>query len=359
MSNRRSFMIGMAATGLCPQTIWAEAGNPSFISAALKPNGLHVLCGLTGQGQIVFTLPLPARGHAGAVHPQKAEAVIFARRPGMFAFVMNCVTGQRTTHLHSPQGRHFNGHGTFSPDGNLLFTTENDYENANGIIGVWSTQKGYRRIGEFFSRGIGPHDVKLLSDGNTLVVANGGIETHPETGRAKLNIPVMRPNLAYLSLDGQPIDIAELDPSLNKNSIRHLDVTSEGVTAFATQWQGNITDLPPLLGFHMRGQAAQFIQAPDPMTRRMRGYVGSIALSKNMSLAAVTSPKGGICQLFDIRTGILSQELMMDDVCGIAPYEDGFVLTSGTGFITWVTAGGIRTKKYPVYWDNHLTVVSA
>ena len=48
----------------------------------------------------------------------------------------------------------------------------------------------------------GPHEIRLLPQGDTLVVANGGIETHPDSGRSKLNLPTMRPNLAYITIDG-------------------------------------------------------------------------------------------------------------------------------------------------------------
>jgi hypothetical protein len=40
--------------------------------------------------------------------------------------------------------------------------------------------------------------VLLASDRRRLVVANGGILTDPGSGRAKLNIATMRPNLSYL-----------------------------------------------------------------------------------------------------------------------------------------------------------------
>jgi hypothetical protein len=66
---------------------------------------------------LVFQIPLPGRGHAAAIHPQKPQAVAFARRPGTFAVVTNCVTGQPSARLSAPAGRHFYGHGAFSRDG--------------------------------------------------------------------------------------------------------------------------------------------------------------------------------------------------------------------------------------------------
>ena len=38
----------------------------------------------------------------------------------------------------------------------------------------------------------------LMPDGETFVVANGGIETHPDYGRAELNLETMDPSVAFV-----------------------------------------------------------------------------------------------------------------------------------------------------------------
>jgi hypothetical protein len=42
----------------------------------------------------------------------------------------------------------------------------------------------YKQIGEFEAHGMEPHDIALLSDGRTMVIANGGIRTHPDPRHA-------------------------------------------------------------------------------------------------------------------------------------------------------------------------------
>ncbi|MEM1102192.1 MAG: DUF1513 domain-containing protein, partial [Pseudomonadota bacterium] len=227
MPARRAFLAGLLATGLAPRATWAEAGSPAFVSAARRRDGSFALYGLTTSGEITFEVPLASRGHAAAVHPHRPEAVAFARRPGTFAIVLDCASGAVRARLRTPPGRHFYGHGVFSAEGDLLFTTENDYDNARGVVGVWDARQDFRRVTEFSSGGVGPHDIKRLPD-DTLVVANGGIETHPETGRLKLNIPTMRPNLAYLAQDGALETHTTLSPELHKASIRHLAVGAGG-----------------------------------------------------------------------------------------------------------------------------------
>ena len=140
--------------------------------------------------------------------------------PGTFAVVIDLDRARRWPHRRRG-GRHFYGHGAFSPDGRYLFTSENDFEAGRGMIGIRDAEDGYRQIGEFASQGIGPHELVLMPDGATLAVANGGIRTHPDNDRAILNLDTMQPSLAYLDLAsgrlrdafGLAADAAEHPPS--------------------------------------------------------------------------------------------------------------------------------------------------
>ena len=159
MATRRRFLAGALAAGVMPVRGWATVGNPKFLSAAQRPDGRYALVGLRGDGTAAFEVDLPARGHAAAAHPERAEVVAFARRPGTFALVLDCVDGTVLARLSAPEGRHFYGHGAFTLDGRWLYTTENDFAAARGVIGVWDVTRGYRRVGEFASGGVGPHEI--------------------------------------------------------------------------------------------------------------------------------------------------------------------------------------------------------
>ena len=355
MANRRSFIAGFLATGLMPKPTWADAGSPAYLSAGMTPDGSYVLCGLTSDGRVTFRAPLPARGHAAAAHPIAPLAVAFARRPGTYAIVLDCSDGSVQAQLSAPLGRHFYGHGTFSPGGDLLFTTENDYENGRGIVGVWDARNGYGRLGEFWSGGTGPHDIKLMPDGETLVVANGGIETHPETGRSKLNIPTMRSNLSYLRLDGALLEQVFLEENLRKNSIRHLAVSPGGQVAFAMQWQGDETEYPAVLGTHRRGEETHVSQAPIEANRAMRGYAGSVAISEDSHTVAITSPRGGVLQSFQLQHLAFKQQVGIEDVCGVAQSGQSFFVTNGLGLTLMGHGDDLRIASlHDIRWDNHL-----
>ncbi|WP_127112117.1 DUF1513 domain-containing protein [Shimia sediminis] len=352
MTTRRRFLGGLLASGLVPTPSWADVGAPRFLSAARMPSGSFVLVGLQDDLSEAFRLPLPTRGHAAAAHPVRPEAVAFARRPGTYAIIVDCHTGDVLARLDAPVGRHFYGHGCYSGEGHLLFTTENDYDNASGVIGVWDVRDGYRRVGEFFSGGVGPHEIALMPGAEMLVVANGGIETHPESGRVKLNIPMMRPNLCYCGFDGQVLDIAEPPLEMHRNSIRHLAVSGEGTVVFGMQWQGDRQEVVPLVGAHKRGSEMRFFAVETEVWRQMKGYVGSVAISPDGSQAAVTSPRGGVAAVFDVAAAKVMSVRPMEDVCGAAFAARDFVFTTGNGVARFLDQGGQATSD--LAFDNHL-----
>ncbi|MEF3049050.1 DUF1513 domain-containing protein [Pseudotabrizicola sp. L79] len=356
MTTRRGFLATLVAATAAPTLTWADAGSPRFLAAAQEPTGSFALFGLTSQGKETFRIALPARGHAGAGHPKRPQAVTFARRPGTYALVIDCARGRVTQTLAAPNGYHFSGHGAFSADGDTLFTGEVDNSTGAGWIGKWSQSEGYRRIGSFPSGGIGPHEIVRLPDGH-LAVANGGIIAALDDERTKLNIDTMRPNLSYLAPDGTLVDQIELPQDLHQNSIRHLATRPDGTVAFAMQWEGDSALHPPLLGLHMRGEIPALCDTPAPLAPRMRQYVGSVAFDAGGQQIAITCPKGGVVALFDHK-GQFTDMATRADVCGIGPVPGGFVVTDGFGGILELGTDGQRPLAlFDRTWDNHLVLV--
>ncbi len=353
MTTRRGFLAALLAASAAPRLGWAAVGSPAYLAAAQERDGTFALVGLAPDGAETFRVPLPARGHAGAGHPARAEAVAFARRPGAYALVIDCATGAVLSRLTPPEGRQFNGHGVFAEGGAVLVTSEQDQGTSGGVIGLWDVAAGYLRMGEVASHGIGPHDLRLMPDGRTLVVANGGIATDP-TDRTKLNLDTMRPNLSYLGLDGSLLDQVELNPELWPLSIRHLAVRADGLVGFAMQWEGEPGAAPPLLGLHRRGAAPLLAPAPLADELAMQGYAGSIAFSGNGAEVAITSPRGGRLHRFSA-AGTFFGAVSRADVCGIAARPEGFLASDGLGGLIDVTGDAARPLAATDHaWDNHL-----
>lgn len=346
---RRTFLASFAAS-LAPRLTWADIGAPAFLAAG-KRGEAFFLHGLTATGTSLFQIALPGRGHAAAAHPTRAEAVAFARRPGTFALVIDCATGETRHRLTPPEGMQFNGHGAFSRDGSLLMTSEVVAETSEGRIGLWDT-RSYTRLTDWPSHGIGPHEIKRLADGR-LAVANGGIKTDP-VDRTKLNLPDMRPNLTLLAEDGALLDQIDL-PGLYQNSIRHLALQGDRI-AFAMQWEGDPADPVPQLGLWTPGKAPILCPPLEAEAFTMQGYAGSIAATPERIL--ITSPKGGAAMIFATDGTPVATHLRAD-LCGAATASGAFTVTDGNGAIWSADDQGLTPLATDeTQWDNHLVALT-
>lgn len=369
--NRRLALAGLGSAALLgasgtavPRT--AEA-LPLYLSAARGPDGRFHIMTLTGDGARAMDAVLPARGHAAAISPDRHTAIVFARRPGTFALVVDMRDGAPVRQINAAPGRHFYGHGVFGKDGAYLYATENDFDGARGVVGIYNARTKYERLGEMPSHGVGPHDIALADDGETLIVANGGIETHPDAPRVKLNLDSMRPSLTFLRRsDGHLIDEQVLADNLRQLSIRHLARGARGRIAVGLQAQVMTGKAHPLVALsHGAGSGLQFLNMPADILDRMNGYCGSVAFDATGRFLAATSPRGGISVFWDAQTGAYLSNVMLPDCCGVAPAGDAgtFLLTAGTGHIMRVAVGADAQthtsllRPADANWDNHLTAL--
>lgn len=369
--SRRSLLAVLAAAGpafALYGTAQAIHRPRLYLSARGDDRGGYRATGLMPGDGIAFDIDLPARGHSMALAPDGRKAVFFGRRPGAFALVVDIRAGKALKEIPAAPGRWFDGHGVFAPDGARLFATETVAETGDGVVGIYDAGEGWRRLGEWPSGGLDPHDIRLLSDGRTLVVANGGILHHADAPRAILNLDTMAPSLAYLDVrTGAPVAAATLPPELHQLSIRHLEVAPGDRVAIAMQYEGPAGDAVPLIGAHRRGDAAIRIVAPPPdVLRSLRHYCGSAAMDASGRFLGVTSPRGGMAIFWDLTEDRYTGACRMADCCGIAAAGEpgAFLVTSGYGSVTRFEAPTGRVESSgPVLegakWDNHMLAVPA
>ncbi|MCB1875964.1 MAG: DUF1513 domain-containing protein [Chromatiales bacterium] len=364
---RRQFLRGllaMGATGFLGK-VSARAGEPPlYLSAADGADGRHYLLAFTPDGEIVFKTSLPGRGHAIAMRPDGGEALAVARRPGEWMLRVELRSGRILGEVVAAVGRHFYGHGVFSPDGGHFFVPENDYPGERGRIGVYAVREGYRKIADWDSGGIGPHELIYLP-GDLLAVANGGLLTHPDSGRDVLNLDTMRSNLALIDgRSGQILERHELAPQWRLSSIRHLTALADGAVAVAMQTQADSRGHAPLVGLYRPGEGLQPLWAPQSVQRGLRDYCGSICGDSSGRFLAVSSPRGGrVCFWSD--AGDYLGETALADGCGIAASGDvgEFVLSDGLGGLSRFdlagTGIGVIHRGQGWRWDNHLSRLAA
>jgi len=367
--DRRDFMIG-AALMLCSTSgafagmleSGAEDGQVAagdLISACRRPDGSYSVVVLTLDGMIVQEIALEGRGHDIAIERSSGTAVVFARRPGSFALAFD-VNGRREPVLFpTPKNRHFYGHGVFSADGRLLYATEHDHDTRQGLLGIYNATGGFARIGEMPTYGIGPHEVIMLSDGKTLAVANGGIETDIKTGRKKLNLDTMEPSLSFIdSTTGLLLAQHMLNAALHKLSIRHIAADANGAVWFGGQWQGSAGESPELVGCANLDAPLRLLEPETPLGAVLAGYIGSVAVSGDGRVLAASAPRAGRILYIDAERAIVIGETQLADGCGLAGVSKSeFALSSGMGVVQTETPDHthLMTASFPGRaFDNHL-----
>jgi hypothetical protein len=162
-------------------------------------------------------------------------------------------------------------------------TTEVDLETNQGLL-VLRDKRSLETVAEWPTHGIDPHLVLAEPEG-TLLVANGGVPTLPESGRVKLARTGMDSSLVQLQAGtGALLGQWRLDdPRL---SIRHLARHASGVVGISLQAEHE--DAParaqaPLLALFDGRQLRLSAEAPHTLA----GYGGDIlATPEGFALAA-------------------------------------------------------------------------
>jgi len=368
--NRRQFLTlssGLASGMLLfdpSSIIYASSNTHTILGCRSDRDGKHFFSLIDQNTETEINILLPQRGHGICATTDGHYAAVFARRPGDFVWVIDLNTQQVSHKISTTSQRNFYGHGVFTSDGSTLLCSENAYDTGRGVIGVYDVHNNFTRLGEFESYGIGPHEIKLLSNGETLIVANGGIQTHPDTPRVKLNLETMRANLAYIDItSGRLLHKHELDSELHQLSIRHIDISSNDIVAIAMQFLGDPYLYPPLIAIQQGEQPIKALTAPGDIQNRLRNYCGSVAFSKNSKTFVVSSPRGGLATYWSVNGDYLGLHNQVD-ACGVSHStnnEAEFLVSDGSGEILQVSNDYTSTAYYQSSqwrWDNHLLTLS-
>lgn len=367
--SRRQFLAGCLASTAAAAGAWTffERERPlrgTVLSAFEDAVGDQYVGGLNLDEHRVFGARVPARAHGCAIDPIHPDRVLFfARRPGTEAFELDRASMQVRTVFATGPGRHLSGHGLFSPDGSLLLVPEYEYESARpgtarGIVTVRDAQT-FRIVQQLDTRGIDPHEIAWRPDGRTILVANGGILTHPRSFRRKLNIATMDPSLCVIDVaSGECREQWRLEDHLL--SIRHIAVAADGSAAVGLQYEGRREDAPAVAALYRPGKGLALLRAPAQQTRRFAGYVASVASSEEHDVIAAACPYGGGVACWSLREQRYLGFIAAAELYGVSRLADGSLLASQrdgsaleldetrlrADILHFQTAGPIR-------WDDH------
>lgn len=294
-------------------------------------------------------------------HQQRRDVVVMGRRPSERFWVLDTAKGQVKHTIKAATDRHFYGHACYSSDGAQLYITENDTVSLEGKIGIYNAANGYQKTGEFDSHGIGPHELIMHPDGETLIVANGGIKTE-QASREELNLDSMQPSLVYLNRHTGKL-LEQITPEHNQMSVRHLAMHDDGRVMIGIQFQGDKHINVPLVLTHQRGEAEfEPLTMPNDEWQRFHQYIASVAVDSERNLLCVTTPIGGCAAIYDLTTRQLIDSVPLPDCAGASVRvgeQGGFIVSDGQGQITTLltpdrTAITTDSVTHKMSFDNHL-----
>ena len=375
--NRRTFLLlataGTFGAAISSDTLIKRAmasTDPHLLySASDNPAGGHFLTRLDIRNGQMQSVAAPGRGHA-VLPLADGRVLMFGRRPAFecvaVAFLPSPLDGEGlgVRGIPATAGRHFDGHGCLSTNGEVLFTTENAYDEKRGVLGIRDS-KTFQHLGEYDTHGLDPHDVQLMPDGKTLVVANGGIEQHPDFGRRKLNLDTMQPSLVYLDAQtGKKIDEYRLPDRFL--SIRHLIATADGDVGVALQYEGDLYRQQPasLVAWQANGGSLQLLDINPTDIARFNGYMADLAYDPQQQILAVSSPRGNHTSFWSVRERRFLHAHPLPEPSGVAFLSDTrqFLVSDATGGIhtfpsTLQPAPASLLHQFPdKRWDNHLVL---
>lgn len=372
--NRRSFLVSglaclplvaMGAYSLLGDQIHTSSVTPKYLllSSVTDRQGRNYLAALNEVGEIYFQLPIPERAHDSLFNSTKNEAIYFGRSPSQSIYVVNVIDKKITIVIESAVNRHFYGHGVIDKTNSYLYVVEKNVITNMGCIGVYDVNDRYKKIDEIDSYGVDPHQISLLSDNKTLVVANGGLLKN--RNKNIINYDSFQSSLVYInSVNGTLID--SYSSEFSGNSLRHLTIDNDDrVFIGAQSYSDNIN---PLIFSHGGEDQLMPFVAEEYIWQIHKRYTASLAVNDNQLI--VSSPRGGALTFWDKKEQHFMSKHNYNDVAGLsiqsANDASRLFVTTGQGRVMSVNMATDSVSKSvshsyrleDIAWDNHLSLAT-
>ena len=359
--SRRRCLLAVAGGVLWPGA-WATATSASAtLVAAWEADDRYHVGLISVQGNtwsIQQSITVPTRPHALFVEPGGTVLVV-ARRPGDWLLRWRPGTTQRQQWHWIAGDRRFNGHAIASANSEQIWTTETNLDTAQGRLGVRDA-RSLEKTDEWTTHGLDPHELLALPEplgafpAGTLMVANGGIPTLPETGRSKRNLDRMDASLVALNpKTGALLGQWRLsDPYL---SIRHLawDASTQrlGIALQAEHPAAQERWRAPVLAVW---EGERLTPSPEPPD--LRGYGGAVAARPGGGFL-VGCPRANAVAVFDAEARWL-RSVALPDACAVAVGAGQWWVGGSTGVLhagpdQENVALHANTYLHSPRWDNH------
>ena len=254
-------------------------------------------------------IPLTFLAHGVTPSPNEPDLLLLFEKHGPGCCALDLRAREVRHVITTSPNRQFYGHGAFSPDGSLLYSTETDLQDdMKGYITV-RDGKSFAYLGDFPTHGVAPHDCMLRDNGKTLVITNGGSPLGVETDRPCVtHVDVATGKL----LENEPIPA----PHLNAG---HLAMTTDGGLVVVSAPRHGLP-ASELGGISMRPAGGKLVTASEPadMVARMRGETLSAAIHEPSGVVAATNTLGQVVTFWKLATGEFLKVLRVPKPRGVA-----------------------------------------
>jgi hypothetical protein len=306
------------------------AGHEPLTRAARRADGDLILGGGSfidpGDGRTqrfaLAAVDLPRRGaglvatpflpHGIAIHPLRPDVVTTFEKIGPGCAEVDLATGQALRFILPTRGRWFYGHGAYSSDGSLLYSTETVNATGEGRIGVRDAAT-FQYLGDFPTFGDNPHDCRLLDEGRVLLVTNGGGKAG--SGR--------QPCVTYVDVESRTL-LDRCDIAGERFNTGHLATAGKDGLVVVSAPRAGLSDQDlGAVSLRIRGGALVTVADPAEVTARMVGEALSVECHEPSGVAAVTHPNGGMVTWWSTGTGALVKVMDRARPRGVALTRDG------------------------------------
>lgn len=364
----RRHLLSLALAAL-PPGAWASAHaeQSTRVAGGWRLNEREYQVGVLGvnwagnEVSVQAATAVPTRPHA--VVPEAGGGFLaVAARPGIWLLRMDArgkVSHQLGMAAEGSQ-RTLDGHVIASQDGQWLYTGETDRFSGEGWVSVRDA-RDLRRVAQFRSHGIDPHQI-LVADDGMLVVANGGIPRTASGGKRDLQL--MNPSLV------------RMNPA-NGEKLGEWTLADRRLSPHHIAWNRPTPTTPRLLGIGLQAEhddAAERARAPllavwdgqtlhTPVQPETQGYAGDVSAGPDGGFVLTAQYAHRIVLWQPQRPSDLTDLGAVHNPCGLWPLEGapGVIVGAGRGLARWHPSQPANMLRWPqgLAADNHWALLTA
>jgi hypothetical protein len=357
---RRRFceLIGEAAAlGLVSPTVAsAGAGAKRLLLSPQNPPCQLGIGGFDLDSNEFFEIALDFEAHIVMQHPiEKHLAVAFPQYPGgTRAALLDLKNRKVIEHIPALPGSIFYGHGVFSDDGKLMYSSELDPKDSRGIVSIRDFKSG-KYLGNFPTFGTGPHDLKIIRNGSAMLIVNSGFidEAYKEKIRPENEV-------VCVDIKAQK-ELWRYEPPKVRQFIQHVAMNDKEEVAIGFVNVGDESLVN--VAIRKKDGTATFPAETATPAEIYGKYAFGLAISPNGEILGTAHPDG-IVNLWEMASGKLIKTIkcvMPHGIVAVNAPTDCFIVTYNNGSIGKIDLRTfelveLRGNSPPILNYKHLTL---